>query len=516
MPQVRFNCSPFICGYILTTIPMTQKQISGEDAFRLYDTYGFPLDLTQLLAAERGLTVDVDGFNTEMDKQRTRARAAHKASVVTVADESLDAAATPFSGYDEENLSYYAAEVIAVGVTEGKPYLIVNDTPFYAEMGGQSGDTGVVRTLDGWQGTVINTVKDAQGRILHIIDNPAPESIVGHLAAMNVDQERRTAIERNHTATHILHWALRKVLGTHVHQAGSLVAPDRLRFDYSHFEAPSAAQLAEVERLCNGHVLANEPVMWQEFEFEKKPANAMAFFGEKYGKIVRVVAIGEDVGTEPESFKEGWSVELCGGTHVCATGEIGMIKIVQDSSVSAGTRRIEAVCGEAAFKLAASQFELLHKLAGKLSCKIEDVENRFDARDERIRELEKQLKEFQRKSSAGQADELAAKALDKGGVKIVAALVEAANPGALRQLAVDVQRKAGPDSVIVLAAVAEGKGSLLCLCGEGAIKAGHKAGAVVADLTAKLGGKGGGKPDFAMGGFAKVDAVAAVLAAFLK
>jgi len=495
---------------------MTQKQISGEDAFRLYDTYGFPLDLTQLLAAERSLTVDVEGFNAEMEKQRARARAAHKSSVVTVADDGAEAVATPFAGYEDENLSSYAAEVVSVGEADGKPYAILNTTPFYAEMGGQAGDTGILRTIDGWQGKVIDTIKDANGRVLHLLDSAAPESIVGTLASLDVDLERRAAIERHHTATHILHWALRKVLGAHVHQAGSLVTPERLRFDYSHFEAPAPEQLAEVEKLCNEHVLRNDPVCWQEFDFENKPKGAMAFFGDKYGSRVRVVAIGDEVGTEPESFDKGWSVELCGGTHVCATGEIGAIKILQETSVSAGTRRIEAVCGMAAYHLMREDFDLLHRIAGRMSCKAEDIEARVEAREERVRELEKQLKDFQRKASAGQADELAAKALDKGGVKFVAAVVDAANPGALRQLAVDIQKKIADDSVIVLASASEGKGSLLCLCSDGAVKAGHKAGAYVADLTARLGGKGGGKPDFAMGGFARVNEAGSVLASFVQ
>lgn len=493
---------------------MTQKQISGEDAFRLYDTYGFPLDLTQLLAAERGLAVDVDGFNAEMEKQRARARAAHKSSVVTVADDGAEAVATPFSGYEDENLTAFAAEVLSVGEADGKPYVICTSTSFYGEMGGQVGDTGVVRTIDGWQGKVVNTIKDANGRVLHILDKAAPESIVGKLASLDVDLERRAAIERHHTATHVLHWALRKVLGSHVHQAGSLVTPDRLRFDYSHFEAPSAEQLAEIERLCNERVLHNDPVCWQEFDFENKPKGAMAFFGDKYGSRVRVVAIGDDVGTEPESFDAGWSVELCGGTHVCATGEIGAVKIVQESSVSAGTRRIEAVCGMTAYNLLREDFDLLHRIAGRMSCNAEEIEARVDAREEKIRELEKRLKDFERKASAGQADELAAKAVDKSGVKFVAAMVEVPNPGALRQLAVDIQKKLG-ESVIVLAAANGDKGNLLCLVSDGAVKAGHKAGAVVSELTGKLGGKGGGKPDFAMGGFAKVNEAGSVLSGWL-
>ena len=494
---------------------MTTQQISGEDAFRLYDTYGFPLDLTQLLAAEKGLTVDVDGFNAEMEKQRERARAARKASVVTVADDSVETLATPFSGYEDDNLAYYAAEVLHVGEANGKPYIVVTDTPFYAEMGGQMGDTGLIRTLDGWQGTVVNTMKDSAGRVLHFLDKPAPESVVGHLAALSVDTARRDAIERHHTATHILHWALRKVLGSHAHQAGSLVTPDRLRFDYTHYEAPSEAQIAEIERLANEHILKNEPVCWQEFAFEDKPSSAMAFFGEKYGSRVRVVAIGEEVGTEKESFDRGWSVELCGGTHVCATGEIGLLKVVAESSVSSGTRRIEAVCGMAAYELAAGQHKTLRELAGRLSCKVEDLLPRLEAQTEKIHELEKELKNFQKKASAGQADELASKAFDKDGVKILAAVVSADNPNTLRQLGVDLQKKLG-ESVVVLAAAFGDKGNVLALASEGAVKAGWKAGAIVGELAGKLGGKGGGKPDFAMGGFSKVSEAAQVLAAFGK
>ncbi|HNX05310.1 MAG TPA: alanine--tRNA ligase-related protein [Opitutales bacterium] len=494
---------------------MTQKQISGEDAFRLYDTYGFPLDLTQLLAAEKGLGVDVDGFNAEMDKQRERARAARKSSVVTVADDSVETLATPFSGYEDENLSYYAAEVLHVGEAGGKPYIIVTDTPFYAEMGGQVGDTGSIRTLDGWQGTVVNTIKDSAGRVLHILDKPAPETVVGHLAALNVDTARRDAIERHHTATHILHWALRKVLGSHAHQAGSLVTPERLRFDYTHYEAPTEAQLAEIERLANEHILKNEPVCWQEFAFEDKPASAMAFFGEKYGSRVRVVAIGEEVGTEAHSFDNGWSVELCGGTHVCATGEIGLLKVVAESSVSSGTRRIEAVCGMAACELAAAQFKTLRDMANRLSCKMEDLLPRLEAQQEKIHELEKELKNFQKKASAGQADELAAKAFDKDGIKILAAVVQADNPNALRQLGVDLQKKLG-ESIVVLAAASGDKGSVLALASDGAVKTGYKAGAIVAEIAGKLGGRGGGKPDFAMGGFTNVAEAAKVLASFGK
>jgi|GEM_PF-926306 len=493
---------------------MTKKQISGEDAFRLYDTYGFPLDLTQLLAAERELDVDVEGFNTEMEKQRQRARAAHRSSVISVAEDGQDAAATPFVGYEHESLSDFAAEVVDVGQADGASFLVFNETPFYAEMGGQMGDHGLIRTIDGWQDRVVNTVKDSAGRILHFLENEAPEGIVGKLVALSVDFKRRAAIERHHTATHILHWALHNVLGSHVRQAGSLVTPDRLRFDFAHYEAVSDAQLALIERMCNERILANEPVCWLEFDFESKPANATAFFGDKYGSRVRVVAIGEDVSGDPESFDDGWSVELCGGTHVSATGEIGLLKIVQESAVSAGTRRIEAVCGEASYHLAHEQFELLHRLAGRMSCKPEEIETRFEAQLEHVREIEKKLKELERKASAGKADEMASDVVEKNGIKLLCTLVEASNPNAMRQMAVDLQRKLGEGCVVVLASISGDKGSLLALCGEGAVKAGHKAGAIVSELTGKLGGRGGGKPDFAMGGFADTEGAAAVLKAF--
>ncbi len=494
---------------------MTAKQISGEDAFRLYDTYGFPLDLTQLLAAERGLGVDVDGFNAEMEKQRQRARAAHKSSVISVADENAGAEATPFAGYERENLCDFAAEIVDAGAIEGRPFLVFCQTPFYAEMGGQQGDTGTVRLESGWETKVVGTVKDGAGRIIHFVESAAPEDSVGTLAALAVDLKRRAAIERHHSATHILHWALRRVLGNHVRQAGSLVASDRLRFDFAHYEAISPAQLEQIERLCNERILANEPVLWEEFDYENKPASAMAFFGEKYGSKVRVVAMGERVSGDPDSFEDGFSVELCGGTHVCATGEIGLLKVVQESAVSAGTRRIEAVCGEAAYELLHGQYELLRRLAGRMSCKVEELESRFEGQQDHLKELEKKLKELERKASAGLADELAAKAVSKGGLKLVAALVDSPNANALRQSAVDIQKKLGGEAVVVLACVNEGKGSLLALCGEQAVKAGAKAGAIVAELTGKLGGRGGGKPDFAMGGFSDTGSAAKVLADYL-
>jgi len=497
---------------------MAQKQISGEDAFRLYDTFGFPLDLTQLLAAERGLGVDVDGFNREMEKQRERARAAHQSTVITVADDSEVGQATRFVGYEASNLVDFETFVVDVAQADGGAFLVFERSPFYAEMGGQLGDMGSVR-IDGQAFAVSGTVRDAAGRHLHALaDVPAGVDLAafkGRKALVTVDATRRSAIQRHHTATHILHWALRKTLGTHVRQAGSLVAPDRLRFDFAHFEAIAPEALKRIEDMCNERILANEPVRWREFDFADKPSNAMAFFGEKYGNRVRVVAIGRDVGEEPASYESGWSVELCGGTHVCATGEIGLLKVIAETGISAGTRRIEAVCGQAALELFQERYGQVQALADRMSCKPAEIEARLDAQQAHLRELEKQLKALQAKASAGQAGELAARAVDRGGIKVVAAVAEAPDPNALRQVGVNVQRALG-ESVIVLAMVQGGKGTLLALCSEGAIQAGHKAGDIVRTLTAKLGGKGGGKPDFAMGGFSDAGGAPAVLDAFLR
>ncbi len=490
---------------------MPQKQISGEDAFRLYDTFGFPLDLTQLLAAERGLGVDVEGFHREMEKQRERARAAHQSAVITVADDE-EAEATPFVGFEATNLESFETFVTDLLQSDGRSFLIFERTPFYAEMGGQIGDTGFAE-IDGQRYEIISTIKDAGGRRLHELKEGADPSVKGKKALVSVEQVRRGAIQRHHTATHILHWALRKELGDHVRQAGSLVAPDRLRFDFSHFEAISAEKLTRIEQLCNERILANDPVRWTEVDFEQKPTNAIAFFGEKYGNRVRVVAIGKNVADDISSYESGWSVELCGGTHVCATGEIGLFKIVSESAISAGTRRIEAVCGKAALQLVQEQGRLLDSLAVRLSCKPAEVEARIVGLQDRQKDLERQLRAFQQKAAAGQADELAQKAIERNGLKVVAELAEAPDPNALRQLGVSVAGKIG-EGVVILAGRFENKGTLLALASPEAVKQGLKAGDIVRDLTAKLGGKGGGKPDFAMGGISDLDNINSVLANF--
>ena len=476
------------------------EQISGSDAFALYDTYGFPLDLTQIIAEERGLTVDVDGFNVEMEQQRERARAAQKKEIIDVVDADT-AKATPFKGYELDNCSTFETTIEDVVKTEDKTFSVFAETPFYAEMGGQVGDTGLL-VVNGNNYHILNTIKDGAGRYLHELSKEA-ELKSGDKATVTVDINRRKSIQRNHSATHILHHALREVLGTHVRQAGSLVTPDRLRFDFSHFEAPSKVQLAKIEAIANNLILQNDPVKSYEVPFDDKPEDCIAFFGEKYGDVVRVVDMG------------GWSKELCGGTHVTATGEIGLLKVVSESAISAGTRRIEAVVGESAYAMVVEQYDLLHDVAGRLSCKPEEVGQRLDVHLEQQKKLERELKTLRQKGAANQAEELVGKATAIGNLKVIAKVVSAADPNAMRGLAVQISKALG-EGVIVLAGTFGPKGSLLCMCSPEAIKAGHKAGDIVRDLTGKLGGRGGGKPDFAMGGFGDASQLKAILDTFTK
>ena len=472
----------------------TAGAITGGAAFELYDTYGFPLDMTQLLAIERGLAVDTDGFAVEMEKQRDRARAAQKKEVIVAAKEGDAAAsyeASIFTGYLIDTQSPVSASVVDV-VRSGKDvFLVFDPTPFYAEMGGQAGDTGVA-LVAGQTIRIVDTVKDKAGRHLHKIDPAlnfagAATDLKDSAAQLMIDFARRRAISRHHSAAHLIHWALRKTLGTHVRQAGTSKTPERMRFDFSHFEAVTAEQLREVERLVNEKVIDNARVESYETEFDQKPADTLAFFGDKYGKIVRVVDIG------------GYSRELCGGTHVTTTGEIGLIKVVAEMAIAAGTRRIEAVAGQAAYEFVVQREAALHAVNSRLNAGPLDVAQKLDSLLAYQKELEKKLKAFEQKAAAGVADELAAAAVARDNLKFVSAVVVADAPEALRSLGAQVLAKIG-EGVVQLGASFGDKASVVAFCSPAAVKAGHQAGKIVNELTQKLGGKGGGKPDFAMGG----------------
>ena len=465
----------------------TARVISGAAAFSLYDTYGFPLDMTQLLATEHGLTVDATGFEQLMAEQRGRGRAARKTDVIVASTEGeAVAAATKFTGYAIDATHTTSAQLIDVVKTEKDAYLVFDQTPFYAEMGGQVGDSGHA-LISGTKFELVDCVKDKSGRYLHKVAPNNALPAIGAAAALQIDWDRRRAISRHHSGAHLIHWALRKMLGTHVRQFGTHKTPDRMRFDFTHFEALTHAQLKECEQLINAKVIDNAPVTSAEIDYDKKPAAALAFFGDKYGKRVRLVDIG------------GYSKELCGGTHVATTGEIGVIKIVAEMAIAAGTRRIEAVCGQAALDYIATKEAALATVSTRLNAGVQDVVQKFELVLTHQKELELKLKAFEAKASAALAEELAHTAIAKDGLQWVSAVVVTDSPETLRSLGSQVLHKI-EHGVVQLGANFDGKVSLVAYCSPAAIKAGHQAGKLIAALTAKLGGKGGGKPDFAMGG----------------
>ena len=476
--------------------------LPSQTVFELYDTYGFPLDLTQVIAAERGIAVDADGFESLMEQQRERGRAAQKREVIVAATEGSGTTThepTVFTGYllDRERGTH--ATLLDVVTSDSGAFLVFDKTPFYGEMGGQLGDTGHA-LVGGAPFTIEDTVKDKSGRHLHKVSAGSPLPKPGAQAELSVDLTRRRAIQRNHTATHLLHWALRKVLGTHVRQAGSLNSPERLRFDFSHFEAVTHAQLREIEELVNQKVLENASVVAYEVDFDKKPEGTLAFFGEKYGKVVRVVDIG------------GYSRELCAGTHVATAGEVGLIKVVHESAIAAGTRRIEAVAGEGAYRHALHAFDTVEYVAHKLGASKEDLPARVEALIHERAEADRKLRAFEQKAAASLAQGLAAKAETVDGLRVVSAVVPAETPDALRSLGSQVLSQIG-EGVVRLGAAFGEKATVVAFASPAAVKAGYQAGKIVHELSAQLGGKGGGKPDFAMGGGREVAKLGQILSA---
>ncbi|QYM77726.1 alanine--tRNA ligase [Horticoccus luteus] len=475
------------------TAHLTAVAVPGALAFELYDTYGFPLDMTQLLATERGLTVDTGEFERLMGQQRERARAAHKKDILVAATEG-DASeifeASLFTGYVVDTEKPVAAILLDIVHGGDAAYLVFDRTPFYAEMGGQAGDTGTA-VVGGQTFNIVDTIKDKAGRHLHKLATDdirySASALRNSPAQLTIDFARRRAISRHHSAAHLIHWALRQTLGTHVRQAGTSKTPDRMRFDFSHFEAMTPEQLHTVEHLVNEKVIDNARVETYETEFDKKPEGTLAFFGDKYGKIVRVVDIG------------GYSRELCGGTHVTTTGEIGPIKLVAEMAIAAGTRRIEAVAGEPALAFIAQRDAALAAVNARLNAGTHDVAQKLDSLLAHQKELEKKLRAFEQRAAAALAGELAAQAVERDGLKFVRAVVSVEAPETLRSLGAQILGHLG-EGVVVLGAAFGEKTSLVVLCSPAAIKAGHQAGKLVAHLSQQLGGKGGGKPDFAMGG----------------
>ena len=499
-----------------------QKLLSGMDAFKLNDTFGFPLDLTKEIAAEQGLEIDENGFHAEMKKQKERARAERLKKNISGWSEdlfgALDAEPTVFTGYDtlndtgvvvalsdEETLT----DAIATDEEAKDGVLVVLDkTPFYAEMGGQAADHGVLNSAD-CSLRVLDVKKTPKGYYVHTCVLESGIVKVGDHLNAQVDKEYRMAIARNHTATHLLQAALREVLGDHVHQAGSYQDAEITHFDFTHFSAVTSEELARVQKIVNDKIYESMNVTVKEMPIEEaKKLGAMALFGEKYGKVVRVVDI------------EGWSTEFCGGTHVKNTAQIGGFKIVSESSVAAGIRRIEAVTGRNLLIRANLQEAMLHTVANTLKANnVTALPARAEAVMAENKALSKELEEIKTKVAASKVTSLFDNAEEIGGVKIASAYFTGTTGDTLRGMCDTIRDKAVKPAVAVLVGKAEDKITMAVTVTKAAQEKGLKAGALVKEISAIAGGKGGGKPDFAMAGLkdeTKIDEALAAVGGIVK
>ena len=497
--------------------------LSGEDTFKLSDTYGFPIDLTKEIAEEKGISVDEEGFRACVDESRKRSREDRLAKGGSSWDEdamsNLDLPKTKFTGYDYSQLEINA-KVLAVfkdgaEVTElnegDDAVVILDETPFYAESGGQVGDTGVI-TIGESRFAVTDTKKTAKGQYLHFGTVEMGGLGKGDSVTASVNVEKRYAIMRNHTAAHLLQAALRKVLGDHVHQAGSYVDAERCRFDFSHFEAVTPEQLSEIEAIVNKDIFDAIPVTMTEMPIEEaKKLGAMALFGEKYGNIVRVVEA------------KGISVEFCGGTHIDNTARLGLFRIVSENSVAAGVRRIEAVTGAGVLNMLNKYHTMLVESAAALKvAKPEDVAAKCVAVAAEVKALEKEKAELNAKIAASQTGDVMANAVAVGAVRAAAVQLTDVAADALRKMGDEAKDK-NPDAVVVFASVNGSSASFLCVCGKDAVASGANAGKIVKEVAAVTGGKGGGRPDSAMAGAGDValvgkalEAVSSIVGNFVK
>lgn len=472
--------------------------LSGEFAFKLYDTYGFPLDLTELLARERRLSVDQAGFEKRMEEQRAKARAGQKKEVISVSQVEVDIP-TLFVGYDQ--LQAHARVVGTVAVKD-KTAVILDTTPLYAEMGGQVGDAGEIAGA-GQLWRVTNTRKSGDA-YLHLLEDsdtvPTPETEV----EVSVHSARRAAIQRHHTVTHLLHWALHEVVSPEASQKGSYVGPEKLTFDFNGGPL-TAAQLAEVERLVNERILENGSVSWVEVPYrEIKPRkDILQFFGEKYGEMVRVVQIGGGRGT-----LDGFSMELCGGTHTRATGEIGLFRMVAESAIAAGVRRIEAVAGLEAYQKIRAEADLLSQVAGKINSPLGEVERKLESLLAQQKELEKQLRSLQQKEAAAAARNLLAGATLLNGIPTITANLGTVDGETLQSMVNEL--KGQFKGVILLAGSAHNAAALVAAVSPEFTGKIH-AGKLLQQIAPIVGGKGGGRPDNARGGGKEVGQIDAAL-----
>jgi len=473
------------------------KTISGEVAFKLYDTFGFPLDVTQIIASDEGLKVDVDGFNKLMEEQRERARASWKGSgeeavgdiYKELAGSGIESA---FVGYVKDSEESKVLAILAKGervkkAMEGDEIEFVTAvTPFYGESGGQVGDTGVA-VAEGTELEITDTKRPMDSLTVHRAKVVRGSIKEGGKLTLAIDSERRDRIRCNHTATHLLHRALREVLGEHVKQAGSLVAPDRFRFDFSHFQAMTPEEIREVERRVNAAVRKNYPVLTYELTYDEAIAHgALAFFGEKYGERVRLIDIS------------GFSKELCGGTHVHAAGDIGMMKIISESSVAAGVRRVEAVTGRGVEKYVDELQRQREEVARALRAAPAEVADKVRKLAEQVSSLEKELRKVRSQGAGAGVGDLMEQVKEVAGVKLLAAKVDAPDRKTLGEWAERFRDKMG-EGVCVLAGELDGKVAVIAAVSKSLTPKVH-AGNIVKRVSEVLGGKGGGRPDFAQGG----------------
>ena len=473
-----------------------EKIFSGADAFRLYDTFGFPIDLTMEMAADEGLSVDENAFQKLMKEQKERAREARKALGDlgwAGVEFGKDVPATEFVGYDHSEcdakiVAIVADEELRDEVAAGAEAVVVLDhSPFYAEMGGQVADHGTI-TADGVVFTVADVQKNKGGKFMHYGRLAQGVLHVGDTVHAAIDMERRKAIQRAHSTTHLLDAALKKVLGDHVHQAGSLVEPDRLRFDFTHFEAISPEELRQVEELVNDAILEGYPVVTEILPIEEaKKKGAVAMFGEKYGETVRVVEMSD------------FSVEFCGGTHVDNTAKAGPFRIKSESSVASGVRRIEATCGKLSLKAMESSQGVLSRAAQFLKTAPSGLLERMEQQANEMKQLRQALEKFKAEASLGEARQFLASAKTVKDLHVLATTRSGVDTAELRTMG-DFLRDKDPKAVAVIASINGEKITFLAVCGKEAVARGIKAGDLVRHVSAICGGKGGGKPDSAMGG----------------
>ena len=480
-----------------------KKVLDGESCFKLSDTYGFPIDLTREILEEKGMSVDEEGYNACMDKQRETARTARGGSKYMGADETVfhkmdKTFSTTFTGYDtlngESEIKYLATddELIEDAGVGSEVYMVCGETPFYAESGGQVGDKGVISTASG-KAEVLDVQKVVAGKFAHKIKVTEGALSVGQKVELHVDKRNRNDIMRNHSAAHLLQAALREVLGDHVHQAGQLVDAERVRFDFSHFSAMTDEEKLRVESLVNANILKGLDVEMKEMPIkEAEKLGAMALFGEKYGETVRVVTMGDD--------NEVASREFCGGTHVDNTSRIGLFKIVSEASVASGVRRIEGVTGRGVLKLVAEHSEEIRKAAAILkTANPFELVKRCSAVMQEVKDLEKERDELQSSINSMRSKTILESTVDVNGVKVATAMLSNIRPDSLKKMAEDI-RSRFDDVVVVIAGVSGEKANLVAAAGKNAVSKGAHCGKIVGKVAALTGGKGGGKPDCAMAG----------------